>query len=414
MSDMHIDASGFQCCICMSGDNEEHDESLMWKQKEMEKSYDCKTRGDFGFLSKVCKGGHMLCLACHEHMWDKTGNTGVAGTCPMCRRELLEPNSFENHDLISVYPAVELLAGSCDTADPQTIEANCVSWATVVASKVMNSPRCLIYYTDEALHPDLLMPGWIDEEECWWRLRFACYQWIPNIHKLLHAKHTLVCKSFTTEQYREYLRQNDPTHVFIFYDSIEQYCEKEIIAPLIDMNAQLRSTIRAYANKNTRYSDVHWLQSVKGLFGHYSACKPRFGIPYCKNTFKRRYVSCWSDQNDRNDVLTQVDVDLRMHRLKVAIIPLPDLRNTKDVLECICALQTSILEEDQQLPNFNAGTSLYFVDIGDVSFESVDGTKQMQHNFLQHAAVWYILYNARHEEAVSFDLLKHDITVAGV
>jgi len=65
-------------------------------------------------------------------------------------------------------------------------------------------------------------------------------------------------------------------------------------------------------------------------------------------------------------------------------------------------------------PNFNAGTSLYFVDICDVSFESVDGTTQMKHNFSQNTGVRYILRNARHEEAFSFDLLEHDITVAGV
>ena len=187
-----------------------------------------------------------------------------------------------------------------------------------------------------------------------------CYQWIPNIHKLLHAKHTLVREELTTEQYREHLRRTDPTHVFIFYDSIEQYCEKDIIAPLIDMNAQLRCTIRAYANQDTLYRDQHWLRSIKHSLGYFSESHNRFGFPDRKNPFKRRYVSFHSAQDDRKDVLTQSDVDLRMHRLTVAIIPLPNLRNTNDVLECISALQKSILEEDPELVNFNSGTRLDF------------------------------------------------------
>jgi len=57
------------------------------------------------------------------------------------------------------------------------------------------------------------------------------------------------------------------------------------------------------------------------------------------------------------------------------------LRNTKDVLECISALQKSFLEEDPELVNFNGGTRLDFSDIGGVSFESVDGTTQANHQF---------------------------------
>ena len=360
MGDMRINATAFECCVCISGEKQEHDESVMSTQKEMEKHYHCKTQGDFGFLSKVCANGHMVCLSCHERMWDEKDDTGVPATCPMCRGKLLEPNSLENHDLISVYPAAELLAGNCDTEDPQTIEANCVSWATVVASKVMNSPHCLIYYIHEALQEDRIMPGWVNKSCCKWTLDSMCYQWIPNIHKLLHAKHTLVREKLTTEQYREHLHRTDPTHVFIFYDSIEQYCEQEIIAPLIDMNAQLRCTIRAYADQDTQYCDKLWLQLIKESLGYFSESHNRFGFPDRKNPFKRRYVSFHSAQDDRKDVLTQSDVDLRMHRLTIAIIPLPNLRNTKNVLECISALQKSILEEDPELVNFNSGTRLDF------------------------------------------------------
>jgi len=327
---------------------------------QLQKLHHFKTQGSFGFLSKVCEKGHMVCLACHQRMWNVKNHAQLSHTCPMCRGELLQLNTLENHELISVYLAAELLAGSRDTDDPQTIETNCVSWATVVASKIMNSPNCLIYYIDEALHSDRIMAGWTNENECTWRLCFACYEWIPNIHKLLQATGTLVREKLTTEQYREYLRRTDPTHVFIFYDSIEQYCEKEIIAPLIDMNLQLRCTINAYASKNTLYSDKVWVRSIKNAFRYFSDEKAqnRFGIPDHKNLLKKRYVSFYSPQDDRNMRLTQSDVDLRIHRLRGVIIPLPNLRNTKDVFGCIDALEKSILEEDPQLLNFNRGAKM--------------------------------------------------------
>ena len=354
---MRVDATGFECCVCMEGEKQEHDQSVMSNQKKVEQQYHFKTQGDFGFLSKTCNNGHMVCLACHEHMWDINKHTPNSYTCPMCREELLEPNSLSNHDLISVYPTAELLAGGSDTNDSQTIETNCVSWASVVASKIMNLPDCLAYYIDEAMVPDQHMAGWTNEKQCTWRLRWACYQWISSVHKLLQTKYTIARDKVTTEQYKEHLRLTDPTHVFVFYDNIEQYCEKEIIAPLIDMNHQIHCAIDAYANKKTLHTDKLWVFHMKQAFGYYSDnVQNRFGIPDRKNPLKMRYVSYYSPKHDRNIDLTESDIDLRISRLRSAIVPLPNLRNTKDVLSCIGMMQTSILEEDDELRNFNDGT----------------------------------------------------------
>ena len=356
-SNMRVDATAFECCVCMEGEKQEHDQSVMSNQKEVEQRYHFKTQGDFGFLSKVCENGHMVCLACHEYMWDKNNHTLGSHTCPMCRAKLIEPNSLGNHDLISVYPTAELLAGGRDTNDPQTIETNCVSWASVVASKVMNLPDCLTYYIDEALVPDQRMAGWTNETRCLWRLRWACYKWISNVHKLLQTRFTIAQKKVTAEQYKNHLRLTDPTNVFIFYDSIEQYCEKEIIAPLIDMNRQIRRTIDAYANKKTMHTDKLWVFQIKEAFGYYSGnVQNRFGISDRKNPLKMRYVSYYSPKHDRNIDLAESDIDLPISRLRNAIVPLPNLRNTKDVLWCIGMMQTSILEEDDELRNFNGGT----------------------------------------------------------
>jgi len=107
-----------------------------------------------------------MCLTCHQRLWRESSDTQKLHACPICRGELLEPNSFGNYDLMAVYPTAELLAGSDDTQNTTTIEANCVSRATVVASKIMNLPKCLSYYVEEALRMDQRMPGWTDKFEC--------------------------------------------------------------------------------------------------------------------------------------------------------------------------------------------------------------------------------------------------------
>jgi len=158
-------------------------------------------------------------------------------------------------------------------------------------------------------------------------------------------------------EYRERLRRNYPAHPFIWYDSIEQYCEQEIVAPLVDLNLQLRCTIDAYASKNTLCHDKRWVRLIKETF-HYSSkthTPDRFGIPDRRNPLKKRHVSGDSVVGDHNKILTQADIAWRIYWLCDAIVPLPNLRNTEEVLGCINVLQKSILEEDPELPNFNAG-----------------------------------------------------------
>jgi len=50
MNDLRVAPTAFQCFVCLSGDKQEYDESLMLEQKKAEVAHNLKTQGDFGLL----------------------------------------------------------------------------------------------------------------------------------------------------------------------------------------------------------------------------------------------------------------------------------------------------------------------------------------------------------------------------
>ena len=108
-----IEATSFECPVCLEGESYEYDETMYKRQVASQTAHVIVTEGNFPSkqLSEACPNGHLLCRDCHEQMWR---DTSLQKKCPLCKERLFNPSAVESRK-IDVFSHEEAVSCNADS-----------------------------------------------------------------------------------------------------------------------------------------------------------------------------------------------------------------------------------------------------------------------------------------------------------